>query len=125
MTKRTAVWGVLYVVIAGGLFDPSSRPRLGAARRVRPPRCRWSMPTALKPRSTHWPRRALTLSNKVPHKLQQVAAAAAEAQAAALQAQAYAQAQQATAIAQQQQAQIAAAQATADAAALQATAIMQ
>ena len=122
MTKRTAVCGVLYAVIAGGLliFQPA------APRSVQGQAATLSLIDAYGAQAT-----LNALATQSAYSQQQSAAqaaqsaAAAQAQAAALQAQAYAQAQQATASAQQQQAQIAAAQATADAAALQATAIVQ
>ena len=122
MTKRTAMCGVLYVVIAGGLliFQPA------APRRAYGQAATLSLIDAYGAQAT-----LNALATQSAYQQQQSAAqaqqaaSAAQAQAVALQAQAYAQAQQATASAQQQQAQIAAAQATADAAALQATAIMQ
>jgi len=122
MTKRTAVWGVLYVVIAGGLLicQPAA------------PRTAQGQAATLSLIDAYGAQATLNAqATQSAYQQQQSAAqaaqsaAAAQAQAAALQAQAYAQAQQATASAQQQQAQIAAAQATADAAALQATAIVQ
>lgn len=122
MTKRTAVWGVLYVMIAGGLLicQPATlRSAQGQAATL-------SLIDAYGAQATL---NALATQSAYQHQQSAAqaaqSAAAAQAQAAALQAQAYAQAQQATASAQQQQAQIAAAQATADAAALQATAIVQ
>ncbi len=122
MTKRTAVCGVLYVVIAGGLLicQPAApRSAQGQAATLSLIDAYGAQATlnALATQSAYSQQQSAAQAQQV--------AAAAQAQAAALQAQAYAQAQQATASAQQQQAQIAAAQATADAAALQATAIVQ
>ena len=109
MTKRTAVCGVLYAVIAGGLLicQPAApRSAQGQAATLSLVDAYGAQATlnALATQSAYSQQQSAAQA--------QQAAAAAQAQAAALQAQAYAQAQQATASAQQQQAQIAAAQAT-------------
>ncbi len=131
MTKRTAVCGVLYAVIAGGLLicqpaAPRSAQGEAATLSLVDAYSAQATLNALATQSAYAQQQSAAQAAQSAAAAQAAqSAAAAQAQAAALQAQAYAQAQQATASAQQQQAQIAAAQATAEAAALQATAIVQ